>query len=88
MDARTLGQTRKVPIRPDWESVKEEVMKQGLRLKFQNPQLRSILLSTMDRVLIEDSPYDRYGGVGRDRKGKNRLGCLLMEIRDEIRAAV
>ena len=86
LEARTLGQTRKVPIRSDWESVKEVVMKQGLRLKFQNPQLRSLLLSTKARILIEDSPYDRYWGAGPDRKGKNRLGILLMEIRDEIRA--
>lgn len=86
LDAKTLGQTRKIPIRPDWESVKESVMKRALRLKFQNPQLRSLLLSTKARPLVEDSPYDRYWGAGRDGKGKNRLGILLMEIRDEIRS--
>ena len=56
LDAKTLGQTRKIPIRPDWESVKESVMKRALRLKFQNPQLRSLLLSTKARPLVEDSP--------------------------------
>jgi ribA/ribD-fused uncharacterized protein len=85
MDAKTLGQTRQVPIRSDWENVKEAVMKRALRLKFQNPRLRSLLLSTKNRILIEDSPYDRYWGCGKDRNGKNRLGVLLMEIRDEIR---
>jgi ribA/ribD-fused uncharacterized protein len=85
MDAKRLGQTRKVPIRSDWESVKEAVMKKALRLKFKDPRLRSLLLSTKNRMLVEDSPYDRYWGGGRDRKGKNRLGVLLMEIRDEIR---
>jgi ribA/ribD-fused uncharacterized protein len=87
MDAKTLGQTRKISIRPDWESVKEAVMKKALRLKFQNPRLRSLLLSTKHRMLVEDSPYDRYWGAGRDGKGKNRLGVLLMEIRDEIQSA-
>ena len=62
-------------------------MKRALRLKFMNPQLRSLLLSTKNRMLVEDSPYDRYWGGGRDRKGRNRLGILLMEIRDEIRNA-
>ena len=85
MNAKTLGQTRQLPIRSDWENVKEDVMRRALRLKFQNPRLRSLLLSTKNRMLIEDSPYDRYWGAGRDRKGKNRLGVLLMEIRDEIR---
>lgn len=84
MNAKTLGQTRQVPIRSDWENVKE-VMKTALRLKFQNPRLRSLLLSTKNRMLVEDSPYDRYWGGGKDRTGKNRLGVLLMEIRDEIR---
>ena len=87
MEAKTLGQTRQVPIRSDWETVKEEVMKKALRLKFQNPHLRSLLLSTKNRMLVEDSPYDRYWGCGRDEKGKNRLGILLMEVRDEIRKA-
>jgi ribA/ribD-fused uncharacterized protein len=87
MEAKTLGQTRKVPIRSDWESVKESVMRRALLLKFQNPRFRSLLLSTKSRPLIEDSPYDRYWGAGADRKGKNRLGVLLMEIRDELRAA-
>jgi len=84
-DAKKLGQSRKVPIRSDWEDVKETVMKAALRLKFANPGLRSLLLSTKTRMLVEDSPYDRYWGIGRDGKGKNRLGILLMEIRDEIR---
>ncbi len=87
MEAKTLGQTRQVPIRSDWESVKEQVMKKALRLKFQNPRLRSLLLSTKNRMLVEDSPHDRYWGCGRDGKGKNRLGILLMEVRDEIRNA-
>jgi ribA/ribD-fused uncharacterized protein len=87
MEAKTLGQTRQVPIREDWESVKESVMKHAVRLKFQNAQLKSLLLSTRNRPLVEDSPYDRYWGAGRDRKGKNRLGLILMEVRDEIRGA-
>lgn len=87
MGAKTLGQTRKIPIRPDWENVKETIMKHALRQKFQHPELRSLLLSTKHRLLVEDSPYDRYWGVGSDRKGKNRLGVLLMEIREAIRSA-
>lgn len=87
MEAKALGQTRHVSIRDDWESVKESIMEHALRLKFRDQKLKSLLLATKNRPLIEDSPYDRYWGAGRDRKGKNRLGVLLMEIRSEIRAA-
>lgn len=85
-EAKVLGQTRKVPIRSDWENVKETIMKRALQLKFQDARLRSLLLSTKNRPLIEDSPYDRYWGIGADGKGRNRLGILLMEVRDELRA--
>nr|WP_200890408.1 NADAR family protein [Pseudoalteromonas luteoviolacea] len=34
--AKDLGQTRAVPIRSDWDTVKEDVMLVGLRKKFQD----------------------------------------------------
>lgn len=82
--AKALGQSRAVPIRKDWEEVKENIMLQGLREKFKIPELRSILLSTGKKELIEDSPNDAYWGVGPRGKGKNRLGHLLMELREEL----
>ena len=83
--AKRLGQSRKYPLRRDWERVKEGIMKQALRGKFRDPGLRKLLLSTGKRRLIEASPYDSYWGEGRDGKGKNRLGVLLMELREELR---
>ncbi len=84
-DAKTLGQTRKVPIRPDWDEVKEDVMREALRRKFANPTLRDLLLATKNRPLIENSPFDRYWGAGKDGRGLNRLGVLLVELRAELR---
>lgn len=84
-DARNLGRSRAQPIRADWGSIRDKVMLQGLRLKFANPELRSLLLSTGKRELIEHSHSDRYWGAGRDGSGKNRLGKLLMQVREEIR---
>ena len=83
--AKALGQTRAIALRSDWEAVKEQVMKHALRRKFSHPKPRAILLGTRRRTLIENSPYDRYWGCGRDGRGKNRLGHLLMEVRREIR---
>ena len=84
--AKTLRQTRDVPIRPDWDDVKEAIMRKALRQKFANAALRKLLVGTGKRLLIENSPYDRYWGCGRNGKGKNRLGVLLMELREELRS--
>lgn len=73
-----------VSIRSDWENVKEKIMKEALRYKFSDPKLRKILLSTGRRVLKENSPYDYIWGIGREGSGKNLLGKLLMELREEI----
>ncbi|WP_336784059.1 NADAR family protein [Paenibacillus illinoisensis] len=79
------GKSRALPLRKDWEEVKETVMLTGLRAKFaQNEEIRKKLLDTGDAVLIENSPYDYYWGCGRDGSGKNRLGILLMQIRKEL----
>lgn len=84
--AKSLGQSRKLPLRPDWERVKEDIMLHALRRKFAHPKLKALLLGTGKRPLEENSPYDRYWGVGRDGGGRNRLGQLLMQVRDEIRS--
>lgn len=83
--AKSLGQSRAVPIRKDWDSVKEEVMLTGLREKFKDPFLKDLLISTGKKVLVENSPYDKYWGIGPNGKGKNRLGVLLMQLRDELK---
>jgi ribA/ribD-fused uncharacterized protein len=84
-DAKTLGRTRTVALREDWEAVKEDIMRRALRAKFSTHQeLRRTLLATGDQELIENAPSDRYWGCGRDGTGKNRLGVLLMELRREL----
>ncbi len=83
--AKAFGQSRKYPLRKDWEEVKEAIMLKALRLKFSHPKMKAILLSTKNRKLIENSPYDRYWGIGKNHDGKNRLGVLLMKVREEIK---
>ncbi|HSF17849.1 MAG TPA: NADAR family protein [Vicinamibacteria bacterium] len=83
--AKALGQSRKHPLRSDWDEVKERIMLEALRLKFADSNLRDLLLSTGDRPLIEASPYDGYWGAGSNRRGKNRLGQLLVQVRNELR---
>lgn len=83
-DTRLLGQ--KVTMRPDWDQVKRQVMKEVVTAKFlQHPELLKQLMETGDEELIEDSPVDWYWGCGADGTGQNMLGKVLMEIRTELR---
>ncbi len=83
-----------------WEEVCQTVVKRGVKAKFvQNPDLLKKLLGTGEALLAECSPYDRKWGIGIDIKdpdrldcskwkGSNYLGRILMEVRDELRAAL
>lgn len=75
------GRRRDLPLRKDWETIKEKVMYEALEAKFrQNAALRTLLIES-EGTIIEDSPVDSYWGVGKDGRGKNRLGHLLMQLR-------
>ncbi|CAF1388154.1 unnamed protein product, partial [Didymodactylos carnosus] len=49
--------------------------------------LKALLLNTGDTILIEDSPTDLYWGIDgkQNESGRNRLGELLMELRNDFR---
>ena len=88
--AKQMGRT--VQIRSDWEQIKQEVMLKSVRLKFRlHPGLKEKLLSTKDAVLIEGNRWhDNIWGdcrCSRCRKikGKNLLGKILMQVREEVK---
>ena len=65
----------RVRIRGDWEEVKVEVMRKALYHKFtEHPQLRALLLSTKDCVIMEDSPKDFYWGNRKKRRRTELVG--------------
>lgn len=87
--ARTPGQAksmgRKATLRPDWDDIKDGVMLELLRDKFYIKHMRSKLLATGDAELIEGNTWgDTYWGVCNGR-GQNKLGKLLMQVRDELK---
>lgn len=84
--AAKIGRDRSRPLRADWEDVKDDVMRKVLRAKFtQRDHLRARLLSTGDRDIVERTTYDYYWGSGTKGTGKNMLGVLLVELREELR---
>ena len=50
----------------------------------QHEHLRQILLSTYDARLVEHTSKDNYWGDGGDGSGKNVLGQILMQVREEL----
>ena len=84
--AAQMGRDRKRPLRADWESVKDDVMRRAVKAKFeQHPEIRAVLLGTGDAEIIENAPGDYYWGCGSRGDGKNMLGIILMEVREELR---
>lgn len=85
-EAADYGRRQDIPLRADWDQVKEEVMSTVLRAKFgQHEDLRLLLLSTGNKEIIEHSKKDSYWGDGGDGTGLNRLGKLLVQLREELK---
>lgn len=84
-EAARMGRQRNRPLRSDWEAAKESVMYTALMAKFtQHQETREKLLSTGEARIIEHTKNDAYWGDGGDGSGRNRLGELLMKLRQEL----
>ncbi len=80
-----------------WEAHRVDIVVQGNEAKFgQDEALRTFLLGTGDRVLVEASPRDTIWGIGLSAnderatdparwRGLNLLGFALMEVRSRLR---
>jgi hypothetical protein len=81
-EAKKLG--RCIQIRPDWDSVKLELMRDFIKKKFENPFLRPRLLSTSNAELVYNNTWnDTFWGICRGT-GSNWLGKIIMDERDAI----
>ena len=85
--AKRMG--RKVKLRPDWDQVRLQIMKEGLTLKFVcHKDLAEKLVATGDTYLEEGNWWnDTFWGVC-ENKGENNLGILLMEIRKTLKGII
>lgn len=83
--AKAKGRT--IPIRDDWEAVKNKVMEEVVYTKFsQNPDLQAFLLGT-GKAYLEERNYwkDRYWGCDLNGHGENHLGKILMRVRERLK---
>jgi len=85
MKVKELSHKYKDKIRPDWNNIKVDIMRKGIEAKFSNNmQLKMKLLLTGNAILVEDNISDNFWGSGVLSTGKNVMGKLLMEFRDNM----
>ena len=93
MTAKMKSKTHRKDSREDWDQVRTKIMRWCLRVKLaQNyDEFARLLLATKDRQIVEQSRKDDYWGAkvadttDETLIGRNILGRLLMELREEIK---
>ena len=84
--ARKLGRKRHKSFRKDWNQVKETIMTRAVYIRARtHSELADALLETGDQIIMENSNYDYFWGCGRDRRGENVYGRVLMNVRTKLR---
>lgn len=85
--ARKLGKTGwfKRP-RDNWDNLRTVYMTRAVYTKARAfPEVTEALLATGDEHLVESDQYDYFWGCGRDKRGENAYGKVLMQVRDKLR---
>ncbi len=85
--ARSIARRNFWRIRFDWKRIRETVMTRATYIKCMTcPAVADLLLSTGGSLIVEQSQYDYYWGRGRDGRGKNKYGTVLMNVRSKLAA--
>ncbi|HEV7660943.1 MAG TPA: NADAR family protein [Allosphingosinicella sp.] len=92
MTAKMLTKPYRKDSRSDWDKVRIPIMKWCLKVKLvQNwSKFGALLLETGERAIVEDSRKDDFWGARPEEesllRGRNVLGRLLMELRENLKA--
>ena len=79
--AKALG--RQVNMRPDWNTYRDKAMADVINAKFnQHPDLMQQLKAIQEPIQEDNTWKDMYWGV-YNGQGQNKLGQILMNIRDK-----
>ena len=90
-EAAAIGRTPDVGIDPGWNARRVDVMRWVLRMKREanTGEIDTVLAATGDRPIVEVSTRDPWWGARPvpDRyEGRNVLGRLWMELRQQLRS--
>jgi len=83
--ARKLGRARFKRKRSDFKQVRDTLMTRALYIKAKtHADVSERLLNTGEQSLVENSQFDYYWGCGRDHRGDNHYGKILMKVRKKL----
>ena len=75
-------EAKKIPRNESWLLLRDEVISEVAQMKYMNCEIfRQELQNCRDMLIVEDTPCP-YWGRGPDMKGQNRMGRILMSLRD------
>ncbi|MAZ88193.1 MAG: GTP cyclohydrolase [Cellvibrionaceae bacterium] len=84
--ARKMGRSRFRKRRADWKKLKTTFMTRAIYTRAKtHPSIAKALEQSKDQRLVENSNYDYFWGCGRDRRGSNHYGRVLMNVREKLR---
>lgn len=85
--AQKMGRRRFKGLRKDWRQVRRVIMTRAVYTRCRtHEEAANALLETGERILVNNNPYDYFWGCGRDRRGGNVYGQVLMDVREKLRA--
>ncbi len=88
-EAAKLGKNKKHGRRKDWDKVKVTYMTRATYIKcLRYPEVAQALLETGDAEITETSQYDYFWGCGRDLRGNNAFGKMLMAVRKKLQEEI
>ncbi|MGB0713410.1 MAG: NADAR family protein [Gammaproteobacteria bacterium] len=83
--ARELSEQHAKAVRKDWKQVRQTMMTRAIYIRCRtHADLAAALLATGERTLFESSQYDYFWGCGRDGRGTNAYGTVLMNVRAKL----
>ena len=86
-EAKALAEEHARAVRKDWKKIRETVMTRGVYIKCRtHPEVAKALVMTGTQKIVENSMYDYYWGCGRDGRGHNTYGKVLMAVRAKLNA--
>jgi ribA/ribD-fused uncharacterized protein len=85
--AKQLAEEHARAVRKDWKKIRRTIMTRGTYIKCRtHPDVARALLMTDPQKIVESSLYDYFWGCGRDGRGHNTYGKVLMEVREKLKA--
>ena len=82
-EASNIGRDRNNMRKNNFSSIKNQVMFDGVLEKFrQNKSILYKLIETRNEEIIENTVDEYYWGIGKDKRGENHFGKILMKVRN------